>query len=160
MMQVSDVDAYSSYHVTFKPNCSLSSQAKVKVVLLLTVIPCCIAIGFSLLGAWLVVPFVGLEIFALAFAFYYVNSHESDYESISIDGNSLVVERCIGQHLSKHVINPYWAKVVRHERRNGELRVSLLLHGKEIEVGRYLAREQRESLAEQLEKRTGSFNRN
>lgn len=159
-MQVSDVDANSSYHVTFKPNCSLSAQAKIKVVLLLTVIPCCIAIGFSLLGAWLVVPFVGLEIFALALAFYYVNSHESDYESISIDGNNLVVERCIGQHLSKHVINPYWAKVVRHERPNGELRVRLLLHGKEIEVGRYLAREQRESLAEQLEKRTGSFYRN
>ena len=160
MMQVSDVDSFNSYQVTFKPNCSLSARGKAKVVVLLTVIPCCIAIGFALIGAWLVLPFVGLEIFALGFAFYHVNSHESDYESISIDANNLVVERCTGQHISQQIINPYWVKVARHELPNGELRLGLLSHGKEIEVGRYLTRKQRESLAEQLEKRTGSFYRN
>ena len=92
----------NSYRVTFKPNCSLTTESKRKVVLLLTVIPCCIAIGFAMLGAWLVLPFVGLEIFALGFAFYYVNSHESDYESISIDGNSLVVERGNRQYVSQY----------------------------------------------------------
>ncbi len=156
-MTSSDVDSYNSYRVTFKPNCSLSTSGKVKVVLLLTVIPCSIGVGFSLLGAWLVLPFVGIEIFALGYAFYHVNSHASDYESISIDGDSLVVERCNGQHVSQHLLNPYWAKVVRRELSNGELCLSLLSHGKEIEVGRYLTRKQRESLAEQLQKRTGTF---
>jgi uncharacterized membrane protein len=147
----------NTYSVTFKPNCSLSANGKVKVVLLLTVIPCSIAIGFSLIGAWFVLPFVGLEIFALGYAFYHVNSHSSDYESISIDGDNLLVERCTGQHVSQHVLNPYWAKLVRHELSNGELRLGLLSHGKEIEIGRYLTRKQRESLAEQLQKRIGSF---
>ncbi len=150
-------EAGSGYRVTFKPNCSLSANGKVKVVLLLTVIPCCIAVGFALLGAWLVLPFVGLEIFALGYAFYHVNSHDSDYESISIDGDSLVIERCNRQQLTKYVLSPYWAKVVRHELPNGELHLGLLSHGKEIEVGRYLTRKQRESLAEQLQKRTGTF---
>ncbi len=152
-----DADSCTSYRVTFKPNCSLSQSGKVRVVLMLTVIPCCIAIGFGSLGAWLVLPFVGMEIFALAYAFYYVNSHASDYESICIEGDSLLVERCTGQYLSQHQLNPYWAKVVRHEQANGELRLGLLSHGKEIEVGRYLTRKQRESLAEQLQKRTGTF---
>jgi uncharacterized membrane protein len=147
----------NSYSVTFKPNCSLSASGKVKVILLLTVIPCCIGIGFSLIGAWLVLPFVGLEIFALAYAFYHVNSHSSDYESISIDGDNLLVERCTGQQVSQYVLNPYWAKLVRHESSNGELRLGLLLHGKEIEIGRFLTRKQRESLADQLQKRIGSF---
>jgi uncharacterized membrane protein len=156
----SDVDSHTSYSVTFKPNCSLSHSGKVKVVLLLTIIPCCIAIGFSLLGAWLVLPFVGLEIFALGYAFYYVDNHESDYESISIDGDSLLVERCTGQVVSQYQLNPYWASVVRHELPNGELRLGLLSHGKEIEVGHYLTKKQRETLAEQLQKRTGTFFRN
>jgi uncharacterized membrane protein len=156
-MVSTDIDSYNSYRVTFKPNCSLSASGKVKVVLLLTVIPCCIAVGFSLLGAWLVLPFVGLEIFALGYAFYHVNSHSKDYESISIDGDSLVVERFNGQRISQHLLNPYWAKVVCHELSNGELRLGLLSHGNEIEVGRYLTRKQRESLAVQLQKRTGTF---
>lgn len=92
-MTLSVVDASTSYKAISKPNSSLSSSGKIRVVLLLTVIPCCIAVGFALLGAWLVLPFVGLEISALGFAFYHVNSHAEDYESISIDGDSLVVER-------------------------------------------------------------------
>lgn len=158
-MQLSDI-TNNHYHVTFKPNCSLSAEGKRKVVLLLTIIPCCIAIGFSLLGAWLVLPFVGLEIIALAFAFYYVNSHEDDYESISIVGDILVVERGSRQQISHHELNPYWVKVQRRELPNGELRLCLVSHGKTIEVGRYLTRKQREVLADQLQKRTGTFNKN
>jgi uncharacterized membrane protein len=155
-----NADSNSSYSVTFKPNCSLSASGKLRVVLLLTIIPCCIAIGFSLLGAWLVLPFVGLEIIALGYAFYIVNSHDSDYESISIDGDCLKIERCTGKVVSQYELNPYWASVVRHERPNGELRLGLISHGKEIEVGRYLTRKQRESLAAQLQKRTGLFLKN
>ena len=156
-MLLSDIDS-KIYRVTFKPNCSLTTEGKRNVVLLLTVIPCCIAIGFGILGAWFVLPFMGLEIFALAFAFYYVNSHETDYESISIDGNSLVVERGCRQQVNKYELNPYWVTVQRRELPNGELKLSLLSHGKSIEVGRYLTRKQREVLADQLQKRTGTFN--
>jgi uncharacterized membrane protein len=147
----------NSYRVVFKPNCSLTSRGKVKVIVLLTVIPCCIAIGFSLLGAWLVLPFVGLEIFALAYAFYYVSRQDSDYESISIDSNSLVIERYSQQRHTKHVLNPYWVKLIRYELPNGEMHLGLLTQGKVFEVGRYLTRKQRELLAKQLEKRTGTF---
>ena len=156
-MLLSDIDS-NSYRVTFKPNCSLTTKSKRKVVLLLTVIPCCIAIGFTMLGAWLVLPFVGLEIFALGFAFYYLNMHESDYESISIDGNSLVIERGSRNHVSQLELNPYWVTVKRRESANGELQLYLLSHGKSIEVGRYLTRKQREVLADQLHKRTGTLN--
>ena len=145
------------YNVTFKPNCSLTASNKRNVVLLLTIIPCCIAIGFGILGAWFVLPFVGLEIGALAFAFYYVNSHESDYESISIDGDSLLIERGHGKQISQQELNPYWVNVERIELPSGELKLHLISHGKRIEVGRYLTRKQRETLADQLQKRTGTF---
>lgn len=158
-MLVSEIDAYNSFKVTFKPNSALSAASKQKVVISLTVIPCVIGIAFCFLGAWLVLPFVGLEIVALAYAFYYVNQHETDYESISIDADSLVVERCVGETLTQQVINPYWVKVVQHELSNGELHLYLQSHGKEIEIGRYLTRKQRELLARQLKQRTGILNK-
>ena len=159
-MVISEIDAYNSFRVTFKPNSALSAASKQKIVVLLTVIPCLIGLGFALVGAWLILPFVGLEIVALAYAFYYTNSHESDYESITIEGDSLVVQRSVGQQLSQQVINPYWVKVVKHELPNGELHLYLQSHGKEIEVGSYLTRKQRELLAKQLQQRTGMFNSN
>ena len=159
-MLISEIDAYNSFRVTFKPNSALTAASKQKVIALLTVIPCLIGLGFTLVGAWLILPFVGLEIVALAYAFYYINSHESDYESITIEGDSLVVQRSVGQQISQQVINPYWVKVVKHELANGELHIYLQSHGKEIEVGRYLTRKQRELLAKQLQQRTGMFNSN
>ena len=159
-MVISEIDAYNSFRVTFKPNSALSAASKQKIVVLLTVIPCLIGLGFALVGAWLILPFVGLEIVALAYAFYYINSHESDYESITIEGDSLVVQRSVGQQLSQQIINPYWVKVVKHELPNGELHLYLQSHGKEIEVGSYLTRKQRELLAKQLQQRTGMFNSN
>ena len=157
-MIIADVDSYNSFRVTFKPNSALTANNKIKVVVLLAMIPMLIGIGFSLIGAWLVLPFVRLEIFALALAFYYINNHEADYESICIVGDSLVVERCMAQQVSQDVISPYWVKVLQHMLPNGELHLYLQSHGKEIEVGRYLTREQRELLAKQLKQRTGMFN--
>ena len=159
-MLITEIDAYNSFRVTFKPNSTLSPANKQKVVILLTVIPCLVGLGFALVGAWLILPFVGLEIFALAYAFYYINSHESDYESVTIEGDNLVVQRSVGNQVSQQVVNPYWVKVVKHELPNGELHLYLQSHGKEIEVGRYLTRTQRELLAKQLQQRTGSFNKN
>jgi uncharacterized membrane protein len=154
-MVISEIDTYNSFRVTFKPNSALTAASKQKVIILLATIPCVIGVAFCFLGAWLVLPFVGLEIVALIYAFYYVNQHEADYESISIEGESLVVERCIGDNLNQYVVNPYWVKVVQHELPNGELHLYLQSHGKEIEIGRYLTRKQRELLAKQLKQRTG-----
>lgn len=156
-MLISEVDAYNSFKVTFKPNSALSVVSKQRIIILLTLIPCVIGIVFCFLGAWPILPFVGLEVAALAYAFFYINKHEADYESISIEGESLVVERCVGDNLSQQKINPYWAKVVQHELPNGELHLYLQSHGKEIEVGRYLTRKQRELLARQLKQRTGTI---
>ena len=159
-MLIADVDSYNSFKVTFKPNCALTSYNKIKVVVLLAIIPIIIGIGFSFMGAWLILPFVGFEIFALAFAFYYINNYQTDYESISINGDNLIVERCTAKNVSKDVINPYWVKVMQYQLPNGELHLYLESHGKKIEVGRYLTRDQSELLAKQLKQRTGMFYRN
>ena len=158
-MVVLENDVHNSFKVTFKPNSALSTSNKQKVLILLTLLPCVIGIAFAYLGAWLILPFVGLELLALVYAFYYVNKHEADYESISIENDTLTIERCIADKISKEVINSYWVKIVKHELANGELHLYLQSHGKETEVGRYLTRKQRELLAKQLQQRTGILKR-
>ena len=133
----------------------MTPRGRVKLVLLLAVIPVLVGVGFSLAGMWLVFPFVGLELFGLAYAFYYINCHAEDYESITIDDDRLIVEKRNHKQTNQFVLNPYWAQVVLNNAPSGELHLYLRSHGKDVEVGYYMSGEQREALAEQLQKRTG-----
>jgi len=146
----------AGYKIVSKPNCSMTSQGRVKVFLLLAVIPVFVGVGFSLAGMWLVFPFVGLELLALAYAFYYINCHASDYESITIDDDRLIVEKRNYKQTSQFVLNTYWAQVALSDTPNGDLQLYLRSHGKEVKIGNYMNNEQRAALAEQLQKRTGA----
>ncbi len=50
-------------------NCSISPAALLGSLAALAAVTLAIGIGFSLLGAWPVLPFAGLEVLALAIAF-------------------------------------------------------------------------------------------
>jgi uncharacterized membrane protein len=142
--------------IVARPNKSLSATGMVKVVGVIASISLIIAIGFGLLGAWLVLPFAGLEVLALAYAFYYINCHASDYESITIDGDSLAVEKRDYKNTSQVVFNRYWARVLLRELPSGDQSLLLRSHGKEVEFGRhFLNNEQRLMLAQQLKTRVG-----
>ena len=142
--------------IVARPNKSLSATGMVKVVAVIASISLIIAIGFGLLGAWLVLPFAGLEVLALAYAFYYINCHASDYESITIDGDRLAVEKRSYKNTSQVVFNRYWARVSLRELPSGDQSLLLRSHGKEVEFGRhFLNNEQRLALAQQLKTRVG-----
>jgi uncharacterized membrane protein len=145
------------YQIISKPNCSTTSQGRIKLFLLLAVVPALVGIGFSLAGMWPVFPFVGLELLALACAFYYIDCHASDYESITIDDDLLVVEKRSYKHTSRFELNPYWAQVALNGTPNGDLHLYLRSHGKQVEIGSYMNNKQRVALAEQLQKRTGAI---
>ena len=52
------------YQFIARPNCSLTPKGRVLVVAIAAAFPLLVAIGFSLIGAWLVLPFAGLEVLA------------------------------------------------------------------------------------------------
>lgn len=143
------------YKTVARPNCSLTPRGRVRAVLFLAALPLAVALGFALAGAWLVFPFAGLELLALAYAFYLVNRHAGDYESITIDQNQVVVEQCCGGSVIQTVFQRYWVHVVSSRALGGEQRLWLRSHGKQVEVGRYISGEQRQNLASQLRKRVG-----
>jgi uncharacterized membrane protein len=145
------------YKVVARPNCSLSSKEMVRVVAVLAFFSLSVAIAFGIAGAWMVFPFAGLELLALAYAFYFVHCHAGDYESITIDGDDLVVEKHRYKNTSQVVFHRYWAQVILRGPPGGEQRLWLRSHGEEVEVGRFMNQDQRLALAQQLKRRTGAI---
>jgi uncharacterized membrane protein len=110
-----------------------------------------IGLGFFLIGAWPVLPFTGLEVLAVALAFHHVHRHAGDYESLTIEGDSLAIEKHDCNHDSRTVFNRYWAQVLLRQRPSGDHALLLRSHSREVEFGRrFLSDEQRLMLARQL----------
>lgn len=144
------------YRIIARPNCSLSAKGRIGVVALIASFSLAVAIGFSLIGAWLVLPFAGLELVAVAYAFYYINCHAADYESITIEGDQLAVEKRDYKNTSQIVFHRYWARVLLRQLPSGDQSLLLRSHGKEVEFGRhFMNNDQRLALAQQLKRRVG-----
>ncbi len=109
-----------------------------------------IAAAFAAVGAWLILPFAGIEMLALYLAFRCVDSHAADYECIAIDGDTVKVEFFDGGHVRSYQLSRYWAQVTVS--RDGG-RLALRSHGRELEIGRYLSDEQRLDMARELKRR-------
>jgi uncharacterized membrane protein len=146
----------SSCKIIVKPNNSLSPEASVKLLLALVVVVLVIALAFTNMGAWLVLPFAGLEIIAFAYAFYYIYLHSDDFESITIEVDNVVVEKRNYKENTTVVFQRYWAQVnVRDVESkkgvNGKSGLFIGAHGKEVEFGRnFINDEQRTMLAREL----------
>ena len=60
--------------------CAISPKGLATVFVLLAMVAIGIGIGFAAMGAWLVLPFAGLEALALAVAFFAVARRMADQE--------------------------------------------------------------------------------
>jgi uncharacterized membrane protein len=140
----------AEYALLARRNNSLASADRLLIFALILAAPLGIAAAFALFGAWLVLPFAGLEALALYCALRYVERHAADYELVTIDGDRVRIERCEAGRLHRHELNRYWAQVVTAP--DGS-RLALRSHGREIEIGRHMNDEQRLAAARELERR-------
>lgn len=145
-------------------NNSLSESNSIKLLVAMATVAFLIALGFAHIGAWFVLPFAGLEILAFAYAFYVVHLHASDFDSITIEDDRVVVERKSCERVSTTVFQRYWAQIsVRDvESKNGIIGKSGLFissHGKEVEFGKnFINDEQRSVLAHVLKQKLKNIN--
>lgn len=144
------------YKHVARPNRSLSLRGMIVAFACLAVLPLAVAFACSLAGAWMVLPFAGLELLGVAYAFYLIHRHAEDYESITITGDRLAIEQRIHDKISQVAFHRCWAQVVLREGPGGERRLWLRSHGKAVEIGRHINNEQRQQLARQLQQRTGA----
>lgn len=140
----------AEYVYTARRNNSLSSSGRRLVFGFILAVSLGIAAVFSFaFGAWPIMPFAGLEMTVLYFAFRYMDHHAADYERITIYGGSVAVEVREGTHVNRLELSRYWAKIVCDA---DCTRLALRSHGREIEVGRHLCEEQRLAMAQELKR--------
>lgn len=134
-----------------RPNHSLTHTQERLVFRSLAALCFAVAAGFAFMGYWLILPFAGLEIGLLAWAFETLRNHEGDYETLTIAGDVVVLERHVGKHAERREMNRQWARVVCDCRAPGRnCHVSVSSHGRATEVGQYLSDEARLQLAATL----------
>ena len=103
-----------------------------------------------MLGAWLILPFAGLEVGALYLAFRVLDRRANDYEFLTIDGDRLVVEQKKQGRLTRFEGNRLWAQVVVR-RQCERVEFAVRYHGREIEFGTFLSDEARSHAAQSLQ---------
>jgi uncharacterized membrane protein len=102
------------------------------------------------LGGWPVLPFLGLDIAAVYFAFRLSYEQMRAFERVSIVGETLKVERVDKSGAQKEWSFPaYWVSVWVDE---SELQTTVTLrsHGRSLEIGSYLSPFERKDFAEAL----------
>jgi len=150
-MECVDTGRAGQFAFTARRNNSLSTSGRLFVFGFVFFVSVGIGLAFTFVfGAWPILPFAGLEMLVLYFAFRHVGRHAADYERLAIAGDRVEVEVLDGGRVSRFGCNRHWVQVVCD--RNGS-RLALRSHGREVEIGRHLNEQQRLSVARQLGRR-------
>ncbi len=110
-----------------------------------------LAVAWAIAGAWPVLPFAGIELGLLAYAFHYVGMFDGDYERLTIDGSAVSVEVRERGLVRSHRFNRPWVRLVCVEQGN-RCRLGLQYQGREYGLGKLMNDEQRSVWGRELRK--------
>lgn len=139
----------AEFDYTARPNCSLDRRGKLWLFLAAAVVCSAISLAFAAFGAWMVLPFAGIELAVLAWALRFLDRHAGDYERVVLSGDTLRIETCLAGMPAQHEFHRYWAQI-RVLTEGSGARVFVRSHGREIELGRFQSSEQKRALAQAL----------
>lgn len=135
-----------------KRNCSASPRQLAAVFASVVALSFLIGAGFAAYGLWMVLPFVGIELIAVATAFVCYGRHAGDFEAIELSGGKLRIEQVRGgQHSTLQLALPR----VRVESDDSALtrsRLLLVAADLRIEIGAHLLEARRRRLALELKR--------
>jgi len=141
--------ADSSFVHLSVPNRSLAPSARRWVLAGIAATVLLIAGAAMVIGAWLVMPFAGLEIAVLALAFRLVALHDGDFERLEIGDYEVRGEGRDARRETRFVAHRPLARVVVRER-GARCTLGLAYAGRMVPLGRLLSDEGRRRLAGQL----------
>lgn len=128
--------------IVVRPNCSISWRGLVAFYAAVFLFSGSIACVFAWLGYWPVLPFAGLELLALGAGLAVTRRRCERCELIEVDNDTILVTREGGSQ----TLQTAWARVTH----GLEGRVSLSVHGRQLEIGRFLSEQERAYLAARL----------
>lgn len=135
-----------------QPNRSISWSDTVLVYIGIFAVSVVVAGGFALVGAWMILPFAGLEMLLVAVVLYRCALKARFYEIIAVDDDNIKIERNCNRPGEPISFQRYWARVqlVPPPRRNEASRLLVSSHGKSVEIGTWLNETEKQELADDL----------
>jgi len=134
------------------PNQSISWAHTKLVFLVITAVSLTVALGFSLIGFWPVLPFAGLELAALGACLYHCAHRNQVREVITVDDGTVTVERGRRGPEQRWSFQNCWLSVllIRPPSAWHPSRLVLRESGRSVELGRFLSDGERQALADEL----------
>ena len=138
------------------PHCSLSGTGFTVVMVAVIVASAAIGIGFSMVGAWPVIGFFGLDVLLIygAFRMGYRAARRREHIRVSASRIEIHTIDPAGQGRST-VLQTYWLQVELQPGPAGRLKLVLRSHGREVELGAFLGPDEKAALAASLSRVLG-----
>lgn len=152
-MVATEFDDISAIHrFLVRPNCSLSWAGVVRFYLWMVAVTFGIAITFAVNGAWLVLPFAGLEMLVLGAALYCVARRCASWQLITIDTDTINIYVSEAADTPAVTFRRAWAKIEYQVTKKNWYppRLTICSHGQVVEIGNCLNEAERKNLANKL----------
>ena len=140
----------ASFDAVIHPYRSLNARGLKALFAVLIAMNVLAAILLTSLGGWPVLPFLGLDVAAVYFAFRLSYDQVRAFERVTINGETLKVERVDRKGARREWTFPsYWVSVWVDD---DEVRTTVTLrsHGRSLEIGSFLPPFERKDFAEAL----------
>ena len=109
------------------------------------------ALYFVLHGAWPVMPFMGLDVALLYWAFRASQRAAKRYERVTLTHENLLIARHPAKGAATQIaLNPYWVRVDYDDPPEHWSKLLLRSHGKSVQVGSFLSPPARHDFADRL----------
>jgi len=134
-------------------NCSGSPRLLAMVFGSLVAVSLGFGLAFASLGFWMVLPFVGLELAAVALAFLCYARHAVDQERIELADGRLRLHRLEGPRQQDFEFDLPCVRVEGLDAQRGSgtgARIELVSARQRVEVGRHLVEERRQALGREI----------
>ena len=143
------------------PHRSLSSTGFLVVIGLIAGLSFAAGVLFLILGAWPVMPFLGLDVVLIYWAFRVNYRAAAAYEEVTVTPSELRVKKVTHKgEVSKWSLNPLWTQLERESHEDfGLIGLFLVSRGKRLSVGRFLGPAEKESFAAALSTAIGEAKR-
>jgi len=138
--------------IVLRPNNSASWQFNMMIVSSLAFIAFCISTYFALQGLWLIFPFTGLVISALLTCLYLRLRANIRIEVITFDESTVIIERGCYHAEKSWKYHRLWSKILvkRPGTRGRQKQIFIRSHGKELELGSFLNKQDKDILIQNL----------
>ena len=140
------------WRFVLRPNRSATWAQSKRFLIIVASVCLGIALAFTSIGFWPVLPFAGLEIALLTYALWWTSHRSNRTEVVDIDSDTVDIEK--GHHAPDHhwTFRRAWARVLLVPARIRQHPSRLLIgsHGQHVHLGGFLTEPERVRLARDL----------